>query len=168
MSSTDNLEIINTNNWEIIDNSNLIIVDKNIAKTIIKLNKLGYITKACCEGHFKCEYFFERNYCDNEYLEQIENDSHSIITQKNEKYFNYLSDRKIMTIYIAFEKNYHFDNLPEGFIQDSNLNLIEHVINFLDEYDNHRSPNSIIEEINKYNKILEEWAYNLPENKERK
>ncbi len=46
-------------------------LDNNIAKSIFVLNKKGYYTKYCCEGHTDCAYVYFKNNCIVPYLRYL-------------------------------------------------------------------------------------------------
>lgn len=128
-------------------------VDENIALIISMLNKKGYRTTFCCSGHafasinefradnkddFDCLIFFD--------LQDIryENGRYKAFDKDNAKY-----------CYIAFEKDYSFSGLPEGFTYDKNNKSIEKVyVSETDTYD-------LIQEIVDSMKTLYEWTKEL-------
>ena len=152
----NNNKIINLETCEVIDDSKYIIVDELIADTIAILNKLGYKTKYSCSGHCelpKKELFIN---CDINFMNKINKND---ITEIREDSFDYWHEWTYTGIYILFEEKYEFKSLPEGFILEGND--ISHQIDFY-ENQKRRKIGDIQKEIEKYNKILYDWASNLP------
>lgn len=174
-----NDKIINLNNFEVLDeNSNYVVVDGLIANTIAILNKKGYKTEYSCSGHVLNLYNeYYKQVCDISLLDEDEIKKDfpcSYIVDVNDKTFTLLSPKQSTELYIKFDKDYHFENLPKDFEKgpawDDEINswsktkfdsirvrvdLFEDGI--LCDFD------EIQEKINKYNKILEDWANNLPD-----
>ena len=149
----NDLKYINTNSWEICDNpKNYIPVDSKIAKIICVLNKKGYITKSSCEGHHDIR-FVDIDDADIAYLDEFKSDSRTIIKEIRDDSFDYWTE--------LFNDSYKFASLPEGFkLEDGNC--LRHNIEYYDNNLKRRAIPLINEEIKKYNKILYEWASNLP------
>lgn len=109
----DNIKFINTDTWEIIDEpNNLIHVDKDIAETILLLNKKGYRTKASCSGHPNIEYV---QFADSK--EKLKDYYNAILLDNikdDKRVFFYKLIEDIET-YVLFDSVYKFDSLPDGF-----------------------------------------------------
>ena len=157
----DNTKYIDTNSWEIYDTPGIFIpVDKGIAKTICTLNKKGYNTKSSCEGHHDIR-FVDMDDVDIAYLDEFKNDPRAIIKEIRDDSFDYWTEVYGTSIYILFNDSYKFASLPEGFkLEDGNC--LRHNIEYYDNNLKRRAIPLINEEIKKYNKILYEWASNLP------
>ena len=152
----NNNKIINLETCEVIDDSKYIIVDELIANTIAILNKLGYKTKYSCSGHCtlpKKELFVN---CNINFINNVNKDD---IVEVKKDSFDYWHEWTYTGIYILFEKKYEFKNLPEGFVLEDN-----DISRKIDFYENQkrRKIGDIQREIEKYNKILYDWASNLP------
>ena len=128
----DNNVFINSKTFDI--EPNVFACDKLIADSIKILNKKGYITNSSCEGHISFTWHEITN-CDLSMLDIASNDERFIVLKVKENSFDYLTRSELTSIYISFEQNYQFKDLPEGF------NL---------------------EEKDKYLKILNDWVRNLP------
>ena len=145
-----NHKYINSKTFEIVDD--VFEVDEDIAEAISILNKKGYHTKYCCSGHVKDPRLYE-----SYPLEKVEN--------KNLGYI--IDDEKILmpytctTLYIMFDKEYNFPNIPANFIKDDNV--IECFIDYYDN-DNKKSSKTIDEEIKHANTTLLNWVKSLPKN----
>ncbi|MBQ9072768.1 MAG: hypothetical protein IJY25_06390 [Bacilli bacterium] len=146
---------IDKNTFEIVDN--VFEVDEDIAETISILNKKGYYTLYSCSGHVKDPRLYEK------YIVQ-KNDGDNLIdsyiVDKEQKSYSVLKPYTFTVVYIKFDKDYKFNNLPNGFTKKDD-NIIEKIINY---YDNGKKIKSdvIDQEINFSNKILLEWAKKLP------
>lgn len=176
----NNHTFIDSKTYEIIPDNKIIEVDDNIAETISVLNKKGYRTEYCCGGHInKYEYYSmtcDKCFMDEEKLKKDFIEYH-IYDVSNER-FKIIYSKTITSIYVKFSKDYKFDNLPKGFgkvpiLDDSKkdfskteFNIIEHIINY---YQNSvlRDNKDVYNEIIEYNKLLLEWANNLPDINER-
>lgn len=151
-----NDKIIDLETFEVIDDSKFIIIDSLIADTISILNRLGYKTKYSCSGHCeipKKELFMN---CNLKYLQEVKQED---IEEIRNDSFDFWKEWTYTTIYILFDKKYNFKNIPKGFVLEDNC--ISCKINFYDE-EKRKKANDIQKEINEYNKILYEWASNLP------
>lgn len=164
-------KIINTKTWEILD-ENYIEVDKLISETICILNKKGYKTLACCEGHINSNY--HKEICDISSLEKVKNNFNDFyIEDITEKDFVLLWQLDKATIYIKFDKDYKFEKLPEGFkkfaaydedINDWSKEEFDGIERRIEIYKNNqkRDYDLVDKEIKKYNEILLNWAKELP------
>lgn len=156
---------VNTETFEVSPNvSGFIFVDKDIANSVARLNELGYKTLYSCSGHYKIE-FEEVKDCEIQYLKETKNDPRCIIKEVNEKTFDYWTEILGTSVYILFDGIYDFPTLPDGF--DFNENLLSHQIDFYDVCLKRKTREQIEEEIQKYNKILEQWTMSLSKSKER-
>lgn len=152
-----NNKYIDKNTFEILEN--IFEVDDEIAESISLLNKKGYHTLFSCSGHLK-EPVYYKSVCNiSEFNDDRPKDSY--IVEIDDKNFTLLSKLKTISIYVNFDKEYNFINLPEGFIYDNEINILEHRIN---KYKNNEriDVNILEEEMIKYNKILLDWVNNLP------
>ena len=145
--------------------NNIFNCDKRIADAIIILNKKGYKTLASCEGHNKSREGFIQEKIDLGMLDDVKNDPRHIILNINDDDFEVMTFKQFAQIYILFDDVKLLPNIPNGFvIQD---NKIEHLVLYYDK-NNARYTNEYIDnQIDKYNKILKEWANKLPYIKER-
>ena len=93
--------------------------DREIAEVIMELNKKGYKTIASCAGHNRSgsvgRYFIpEKDY--DEWIETFgEHPSIVRVEKYDDEHFVCLSKETMTTTYVAFEENYEFESLPEGF-----------------------------------------------------
>lgn len=111
--------------------------DPMIASVVSTLNKLGYYTLASCESHYEIKEYD----------------------------ISYPKENMVTGIYILFKENYEFPNIPEGFeleVFEEKTDL-SHVMHYYDENGNHRNRFEFEKEKEKYCKILEKWAKDLPE-----
>lgn len=171
----DKNSIIDLNNFEVYtfaeDYPNIIVCDRRIAPSVAILNKKGYITSASCEGHY-LEGCNEQFNVDLEFLSEAQNDSHYFIREIRDDSFDCYSEYLASTIYILFKDKWEFSTLPDGFEiihydQDDRMlyngTSLEHHIEFFDDKNHKRPRKEIEEEIEKYCKILEKWAKDLPD-----
>ncbi len=111
--------------------------DPRIANAVSTLNKLGYYTLASCEGHYEIKEY------------DISFDKENMKTG----------------IYILFKEKYKFPNIPECFDLEEfdDKVCLRHTMEYYDDIGNHRNRFEFEREKDKYCKILETWAMNLPE-----
>lgn len=146
-------KVIDSNTYELIDSENMIIANNKIADTIRILNKKGYFVK-----EFDCGEL--RSY------HMIKNLIPYINKEANKQ--NLLLLTLLTSIFIVFEKNYNFENIPEGYDVVENpkglLCQIKYYQN--DEVTNLKEFEEILNEQNKYLILLNDWAKELPERKD--
>ncbi len=168
----DHNSIIDRQTFEVYTHSEehpkVFICDKQIANAVAVLNKKGYKTFASCSGHYRVE-FYEYFNEDLSKLEEMKKDDHIIIKNIREDSFDFWCEVDKTGIYILFDKIYKFDSLPYGFeLEDcNNKTNISYSMCYYDEKGNKRTRKDVEEEREKYCKILEKWANDLPERKER-
>ena len=141
-------------------NDDIIEVDSEIADTILELNKKGYITKACCSGHSKIEFYpYEKELDKKEELLK----SGNLIYDESDKLYCVLPSITT-TIYILFSKKYNFDKIPNGFTYNIENQTISKTINLYDFSKNTyiRPNDGIISDLKKSNEELLNWAKKLP------
>ena len=143
---------MNNKTYEIVDN--VFEVDELIADTISILNKKGNHTLYSCSEHVKDQRLYEKYQ-----IEKIDTINDSYLVDGN-KFV--LVPYSYTEIYIYFDSNYNFINLPEGFSLDI-LNSKSYIYLDIDYYDNgiKKNQNNIQNEINKNNQKLLEWSNNL-------
>ena len=118
------------------EHPNVFSVDPRIANTVSMLNKLGYYTLASCEGHWEIKEY-------------------DISVPKENRYTG---------IYILYKEYYDFPNIPEGFeLEKEDRITLRYTMEYYDEYGNHRNRFEFEREKEKYCKIIEDWANQLPE-----
>lgn len=168
----DHNSIIDRQTFEVCthseDHPNVFICDKQIANAVAILNKKGYKTFASCGGHYRIE-FYEYFNEDLSKLEEMKKDDRVIIKNVREDSFDFWWEVDKTTIYILFDKIYKFDTLPNGFkLENSNNKTdISCMICYYDENNKKKTRKDVEEEIEKNCKILEKWANDLPNRKER-
>lgn len=150
-----NHKYINNKTFEIVDD--VFEVDEDIAQTISVLNKKGYHTKYCCSGHVKDTRLYEMYNVKNSEDSKIEFLGY-IVNKKIDSY-DVLMPYTFTTVYIMFDYDYNFNELPNGFKKKDNA--IEKVINY---YTNNVKKDmcDIEKEIKNANDILLKWAVSLP------
>lgn len=133
------------------------MVDEAMSETIALLNKKGYHTNYSCAGHFEVIEFFEP--IDETMVDEYKNDPKFQIVEKDgllaAKTYNEGSN-----CYITFDKEYDFDELPEGFkYQDAKITAM--VLYFTND-GILKSEKTINAEFALLNKNLLEWSKKLP------
>ena len=148
--------LIDKETFEIYEeHPSVFICDKKIAQTVINLNRLGYSTKASCQGHYDFRYVEEKN-CPIQFLDEIKNDKTSKIEEIREDSFDYWTEITGRTIYILFAEKYKFPTLPEGFQMSENGDLYHEL--YFYKNDKRRSKEDVEIEIDHYLNILEKWS----------
>lgn len=150
------------------DHSKVFICDKSIAPVIALLNKKGYKTFSSCSGHYKLEFYeyFDENI---NKLEEYQKNERIIIKKVKDSSFDYWKEVDKTHIYILFADEYKFDNLPSGFIVDTNDGLdhlrtyIECEINYYDKNNGRKKMIDVLNEIDDKCNLLKKWAINLPD-----
>ncbi len=171
---------INSETFEI--ENNIFEVDELMADSIILLNKKGYITEYCCQGHYS--NFIHKVKCNNNDIKKIikvnKIKDYDLVQKANESilYFSDIDTR----IYINFKYAYLFDNLPNGFnrtkkwddnrkewfIDESkSVKGIEKYISFYNG-NQKKTSDEIEEEIKKSNMDIYNWVKELPIKKKKK
>lgn len=95
-------------------------VDELIAVPIVELNRKGYITTFSCAGH---PFFWSLEYKNHE---EEQEHSKSIFYDKEDHLYFYADRYNGDQAYIAFEKEYEFDTLPDGWYKDKNAIRIDY------------------------------------------
>lgn len=149
---------INYDNFEI--NNEYFEVDDLIAESISLLNKKGYKTLFSCSGHVKNPNLYEKYRYRKDEFEPMESSEYYIIKEDSE-YIETLEPYSFTSCYIMFDKEYHFENLPDGFSLYEN-NVIDRIIYFY-ENKNKRKSDDIQKEIEHVNQILLNWIKELKE-----
>ena len=143
------------------------ICDKRIAPIIALLNKKGYSTFASCGGHYKNE-FYEWFNEDISNLESLIEDTKVIITEARDDSFDYITWVDKTLVYVLFDKEYVFDNLPEGFElceNDDNRTCIQCFVSYYDENNKRKKRNIVEKELDEKINKLNEWVKELPNKK---
>lgn len=115
---------INLKTKEIIksDNSEYINCDERLADIILLLNDKGYITKFSCSGHIEDLFYYE---------ETIPIDKKSFLEENKDLELIRIEDDKILyrgiawlgsNLYISFDKDYNFQELPKGYVIENDSN----------------------------------------------
>lgn len=174
-----NNKYISTNNFEIIENPNFFEVDESIAEAVSILNKKGYRTLFSCAGHnYKTCYKASANI---DLLEDSKDKFNIYIGKINKDTFDYYSDAELTNTYIKFARHYDFPFLPDGFEYetaktaedklkkyelhtDSKIIFGDTISKSIYFFQNNirLDDNYIENEIKEANKILLNWANNLP------
>ncbi len=169
----DNTTYISLDTYEKVEGvPGYIHCDKEIADVIIELNKKGYETIASCAGHNRSgsvgRYFIpEKDY--DEWIETFgEHPSIVRVEKYDDEHFVCLSKETMTTTYVAFEENYEFESLPEGFEQselDSGITLNRKIYYYEDEeeetWQKMKTQKQIDSEIKDAQARLLAWAKNL-------
>lgn len=148
------------------DNKDVFICDKAIANAVSLFNKKGYKTFASCSGHYKIEFCESLNVSIDK-LKEYQNNDKILIKRIREDSFDCFEEIENTLLYVLFEREYKFDNLPDGFCyriddgEDEKRSIIESVINYYDIDGNHRSIKDVVNEIERKCKMLEEYARGL-------
>lgn len=139
------LDIVNELDYK-LDRENYIELDELIALPVKMLNEKGYKTLYCCSGHVFGEYVYSDILDENVSLEDIG---------------TIASYYPNCNMYIKFEKDYKFSNLPKGFKLDycyvtDTYRCIEYLIKA------EEGTSDRLFEIMEHIKHLIEWVYELP------
>lgn len=168
----DHNSLIDRNTFKVYkhaeDCPEMFICDKMIAPAIAVLNKKGYKTFASCSGHYEIT-FYEYYDVDINLLDEIKNNNNVIIKEVRKDSFDYWKEKEFTVMYVLFDNDYSFINNPKEFkitkIDDNRISL-EHIIDYYDKNGKRRKRIDIENDIEKYSKILKEWANELPERKD--
>ena len=167
----DHNSIIDKTTFEVCthaeDHPDVFVCDKPIAPVISLLNKKGYKTFASYSGHYKIEFY---EYFDEDInnLKEYQNDEIIIIKKVKDNSFDYWQEVDKTLLYILFDDNYEFDNLPKDFKlttnngRDYSRTCIECEISYYDESNQHKKMIDVLNEIDNKCEILREWAEKLP------
>lgn len=151
------------------DNPDYFICDKRVSKAIAILNQKGYETLASWGGHYNGGCSEGRN-VDISFLKEAKENKHIYIREVREKDFDYYAQNETSHIYVLFKKVY-FDKAPEGFTLETDeyaglkRNIISCDVNYFKENDDKMTWSEVEIALDKYAKILENWAEKLPYNK---
>ncbi len=166
----DRNSVINRKTYEVYkyaeDYADAFICDRLIAPAVALLNKKGYKTYASCQGHYGIEFYEYLNE-DISKLDEYKNNKRIIIKEIRESSFGYWLEVDKTLLYILFDDNYTFDDIPNGFDVTINDGLsykrtcIKSIINFYDENDKHKSIKDVTDEIEYKCDILYNWASKL-------
>lgn len=144
------------------------ICDKKIAPVVALLNKKGYSTFASCSGHYKNE-FYEWFNEDMSNLESLIKDTKVIITEVRDDSFDYISWVDKTLVYILFDKEYEFENLPDEFElyenEDDKRTCIQCFVSYYDKNNKRKKRNIVEKEIDEKINKLNEWVKGLPNKK---
>jgi len=149
---------INKNTFEIIDD--IFEVDEDIAETISVLNKKGYHTLYCCSGHNRDPRLYEKYHIKKTDDCNYNNVDSYVVDEKDDSY-NLLKAYTYTGIYIMFDKDYKFSNLPNAFYKDDNNTIRSNKINYYNG-NKRKNGNDIDKEIRNLNNDLLDWAKSLP------
>ena len=119
-----NHKYIDKETFEIVDN--IFEVDEDIAETISVLNKKGYYTKYCCSGHVTDPRLYELYNVKND--DEFELKNLGYIVNKKDDNYDIIMPSIYTSVYIMFNTNYNFNNLPQGFHKVDNDNIEDYVI----------------------------------------
>lgn len=154
---------IDKETFEIVDN--IFEIDEDIAETISVLNKKGYYTKYCCSGHVTNPRLYELYNVKND--DEFELKNLGYIVNKKDDNYDIIMPSIYTSVYIMFNTNYNFNNLPQGFHKVDNDSIEDYVISMEIYYycDGKRKDwNDIYKEIKDANDKLFKWANSLPNN----
>ena len=154
---------IDKTTFEIVDN--VFEVDEDIALAISILNKKGYYTKFCCSGHAKDPRLYELYNVNND--DNFEFKSLGYIVNQSDVSYDIVMPFMYTVVYIMFDVDYNFDNLPEGFNKIDDNSVSDYVISKKIYYYNdgkRKSWNDIDKEIKEANDKLLEWVVSLSNN----
>ena len=164
---------IDSKTFDIIENPDFFEVDWDIAEAISILNKKGYRTTFSCSGHNTNGALLHTVEEPIEHYEEwIKNhnvDSRSYIVGKDDNYFYHKDEEAASYIYIAFDKEYDFEFLPEGFDYTKYDNVCS-VNKFCEFFENgkRRLDKEIDKELKLSQELLLDWAKKLKDlNKEK-
>ena len=168
----DDKSIISKDTYEVFKHEEdcpyAFICDKRIALVIAELNKKGYVTFASCGGHYKNE-FYEWFNEDISNIETYKKDSRIIITEIREDSFDYISFVDKTLIYILFNEEYEFDNLPNGFSYyedgEDYRTCIQCFVSYYYESNKRKKRNIVENEIDEKIDELNKWVKELPNRK---
>lgn len=149
-------------------------VDILLAETIAILNRKGYITDACCQGHlpFANDSIYQVDTSNNskleELLEKVKNGQSEIVQIKDNIYHVVTG---AIHCWIRFDEKTVFPSLPESFIlkrlEMGNANpwVLSTIIPsyYLDNGEPKRkSTESLAQELIRMHESLKAWVYSLP------
>jgi len=165
------IAFINKNTFEIEEElEDYIYCDYEIRNVIATLNKKGYKTSYSCAGHNEVGAMWplqkENINKLDEYLNEAKTDKALHFMEKDEEYF-YHKDEKVSTyLYISFQNDYNFQNLPICFTYEliDNKSYLSKKIEFYKD-ENHtlrKSDKEIYRELEQAHRDLEQWAQELP------
>lgn len=149
--------------------SKAFICESSIADIVAMLNKKGYKTVNCYGGDYEIAYY-EVNDVDIAKLEEIKEKKGEIIKRVGDSTFDFWMEKWTTHIYISFDKEYKFDNMPKGFnLENENLkSAIDGYVSYYNEdITERRSREDIEKELEEKRKILKDWVEKLPNINER-
>lgn len=152
-----NGEILNTKTFDIINDDTLVSVDRGLARSISILNKKGYYTVHANLAKITTLFSITN------LLYELKQSNLININNNKQNIKNIIESTIHVSTSIMFKEDYHFSNVPEGFI--NNHNTLSYFINVLKDSDNieFKELLEMDKEREKSIEILEEWANSLPE-----
>lgn len=153
---------INLETFEITDNvDGFIECDAEIAELIALLNKKGYKTRYSSAGHFDRLFYYEdsKPVSEKSFFEENKELGLEIIRVTDEKII-YRGLGIESNLYISFDKEYNFSDLPEGFVFEDN-NIIRIYFQLQDENGNKYTLNELKNIQKSAIEKLYKWAQNL-------
>ena len=153
-----NGEIINTKTFDIINDDTLVSVDRGLARCISILNKKGYYTVHANLAKITTLFSITN------LLYELKQSNLININNNEQNIKNIIESTIHVSTSIMFKEEYHFHNLPVGFIYDHNT--LFYFINVLKDSDNieFKELLEMDHEREKSIEILEDWVNKLPDN----
>ena len=157
---------IDSETFDIIDNPDFFEVDIDIAEAVSILNKKGYRTIFSCSGHNRNGFLSHTIKKPIEHyegwLEKYGDDPNAHLVDKDDNYFYHKDDEAASYIYIAFDKKYNFEFLPEGFdyTDYDNIYSVNKFCEFFED-GKRRLDKEIDKELKQSQELLLDWAKKL-------
>lgn len=160
------MKYINYKSFDIEDKSTELNfeVDEMMAETISILNKKGYYTNASCAGHLEYDPIkFNLPAKEFKEFEKEASKSKYKILKQNDNEFLIEADVLGKNIYISFLNAKNITLIPKNPKYTKTDKVMKYLLYLVDENDNYREKDDVLNEIKEVNLTLLNWAKDLPD-----